>query len=101
MILYLEYIIQDILLHAHERTYSPNDSPLAYGQRFRVTVRCIKVLTLVLQHYRVNALPDDALQRGEFHFRKACLFNVISVIFLQIPPFCSRLARVPRPLLRT
>jgi hypothetical protein len=60
---YLEYVVQDVLLKAHERLYSPADSPLAYGERFRVTAKALRVLTLVLQHYRINLLPDDILVR--------------------------------------
>ncbi len=60
---YLEYVIQDVLLKAHDRLYTPTDSPLAYGERFRQTAKALKVLTLVLQHYRINLLSDDILFR--------------------------------------
>lgn len=61
VVFYLEYVIDDILCKAKERLYAPQNSPSAYAQRFRLTSRAIKLLSMVLQHYRINEVSVDTL----------------------------------------
>ena len=56
---YLDYVVEDVLLKSHERTYRPTDWPSAYAQRWRITSLCLSILGTLLQNYPINAVPLD------------------------------------------
>jgi hypothetical protein len=90
IMVYLEFVIDDVLLRAHERYYAPEDRRGA-AQRWRLSARALKVLVSVVQHYGINRLPenvplhalpsvikdDNSLQRIAADFREdSVLYNI-------------------------
>ena len=56
IIVFLDYVIEDILVKAKERHFIMG--PQGQAQRWRLISRCFKVLINVLQHYPINALSS-------------------------------------------
>jgi len=61
---YLDYVIEDVLLKSHERTYRPMDWPSAQAQRWRITSLCLAILGTLLQNYPINAVPLEDPSRA-------------------------------------
>lgn len=59
---YLEYVIEDVLIKAQDRFFIMG--PQGKAQRWRLVARCVKVLINVLQHYPVNAIESLQAQRA-------------------------------------
>lgn len=58
MIAYLEFIIDDVLKNAKSRFYAPRGVG-GESQRWQITARAVHILSQILQHYAINALPAD------------------------------------------
>ena len=59
---YLEFVVDDVLLRAHERMYLPtadgaSGGVQASGQRWRLTARALRVMVAIIQNYAINRLP--------------------------------------------
>lgn len=61
LVIYLDYVIDEILLKSHERFYAPKEWPSACAQRWKLTALCLNILCTLLQHYPINAVPVDGL----------------------------------------
>jgi len=59
---YLEYVIEDVLIKASDRFFIMG--PQGKAQRWRLVARCMKILINVLQHYPVNAIESLRAQRA-------------------------------------
>eukprot|EP01038_Epipyxis_sp_PR26KG_P004681 gene4681-6575_t len=66
LMIYLEYIIDDVLMKAHCRNYVSSNIPQFSAQRWCITARAIRCLVVILQHYTINNLQTDILS----HFSK-------------------------------
>jgi len=67
LMVYLDYVIEDVLLKTQDRPYLPVDWSSARAQRWRITALCLSVLRTVLQNYHINALPaGDVVSNEEF-----------------------------------
>lgn len=58
VLLYIEYIIDDILLKAHVRPYAPS-GPTGTAQQWRITSQALDILSTVLRHYMVHTVRID------------------------------------------
>ncbi|KAJ1424574.1 hypothetical protein B484DRAFT_480491 [Ochromonadaceae sp. CCMP2298] len=65
LMVYLDYVLEAVLLKAHERHYAPADWPSACAQRWRITAYALTVLCTLLQHYPLNAIPADSVAAAE------------------------------------
>ena len=61
LMVYLEFVIDDVLLRAHERFYAPEGTHQGMTQRWRLTARSLKILSSIMQHYNINNLPAGTL----------------------------------------
>ena len=61
IIVYLEYVISDVLLKTNDRYFCVGSQGKA--QRWRLISRCLKILINVLQHYPINLLEKLQIQR--------------------------------------
>lgn len=57
---YLEFIIDDVLMRASSREYYPQGST-GLSQRYKLTYRCFRVLVVILQQYQFLALSVTKL----------------------------------------
>jgi hypothetical protein len=71
LMVYLDYVVEEVLLKCQDRPYQPADWPSARAQRWRITAQCLGVLNTVLQHYAVNAVPTDSVVAAEEIFQRA------------------------------
>ena len=65
LMVYLDYLIDDLLLKSHERLYAPQEWPCARSQRWRVVALVLKVLCTVLQQYRINGIAPNTVAEAE------------------------------------
>ena len=63
IVVYLEYVIEDVLIKAKDRFFTVG--PQGKAQRWRLVARCFKVLISVLQHYSINALDSLQAQKNK------------------------------------
>lgn len=68
LMVYLDYVVEDVLLKAHDRPYKP-DWPSAYAQRWRVTALALRVLCTIIQNYPINAITAETLAAAEAQMR--------------------------------
>jgi Nuclear pore complex scaffold, nucleoporins 186/192/205 len=78
---YLEFVIDDVLLRAHERFYAPEGTHRGMTQRWRLTARALKVLVSIMQHYAINRLPLGPLSSLPFAVRDDQLLQGIAADF--------------------
>ena len=65
LMVYLDYLVDDLLLKSHERLYAPLEWPCARSQRWRLVALVLKVLCTVLQQYRINAIEANTVAEAE------------------------------------
>lgn len=58
IVLYLEFIVDDVLGRVNRRKYAPQGF-MGQSQRWRIIARVIRILSIILQHYRVNSVAED------------------------------------------
>lgn len=58
IVLYLEFIVDDVLGKINRRKYAPQGF-MGQSQRWRITARVIRILSIILQYYRVNTVAED------------------------------------------
>lgn len=68
LMVYLDYVVEDVLLKSHDRPYKP-DWPSAYAQRWRTTALALRVLCTIIQNYQVNAVSGETLAAAEAQLR--------------------------------
>ena len=59
IIAYIEYVLDDVLGRLKYRKYCPEGDILGQSQRWRLTTKVVRILTLVIKHYRINAINDQ------------------------------------------
>lgn len=60
LLVYLEYVVDDILGNVNNRYYNDSHNPQqSSAQKWRIYARSLKVLSTILQHYSVNLLGGE------------------------------------------
>ena len=65
LMVYLDYVVDDVLMRTQDRPYQPSDWPSARAQRWRICTHCLSILRTILQNYPVNAIPASSFSAAE------------------------------------
>jgi hypothetical protein len=80
LMVYLDYVIDDVLLRAGERYYAPSNWPSAVAQRWRISSYCLDILCVLLQNYPINAIAGNTLPIAENEVQKLDSFTLKEVV---------------------
>jgi hypothetical protein len=81
LMVYLEFVVDDVLLRVHERFYAPEGSHRGMNQKWRLTARALKILISIMQHYAINRLPLVSLSSLPYAVREDPILQGVAADF--------------------